>query len=275
MLTKIRNILEAPRQIKRLSKHLEALEDDVDGLRSRLDLDPELLERFFMDRASSEYQDAYNRENPLVTICIATYNRGHLLMERSVRSALNQSYQNLEVLVVGDCCADDTEELLRSITDPRLRFVNLPRRGDYPADPMLRWMVAGTSPVNYALEQAKGEFVTHLDDDDEFPSERIERLLHFIRDTRADIVWHPFWAENQDGKWRLKECSEFKKGQVTTSSVFYHHWFKRIPWDIDAYRYREPGDWNRFRKFKYLGAKAVRCSEPLLRHFMERSQVNR
>lgn len=275
MFTKIKMLLDSTHQVKRLSKRIESLEDDLNVLRSRLDLDSELLECFFLDRSSSEYQGAYSRQNPLVTICIATYNRGRLLLERSVKSALGQTYKNLEVLVVGDCCVDDTEALLGAITDPRLRFVNLPRRGSYPEDPMLRWMVAGTAPVNYALEKARGEFITHLDDDDEFPPQRIEKLLSFIQETRADIVWHPFWAEKQDGKWKLKECLDFKSGQVTTSSVFYHHWFARIPWDIDAYRYREPGDWNRFRKFKYLGAKAVRYPEPLLRHYKERNQVSR
>lgn len=275
MFDKIRKILGAPQKVKRLSKQVETLERDVDCLRSRLDLDPSLLQRFFLDRSSAAYQDVYSKDNPLVTICIATYNRSELLVDRSVKSALSQSYNNIEVLVVGDCCVDDTESKLNRIIDPRLRFVNLPSRGTYPEDPLLRWMVAGTAPVNYALENAKGDFITHLDDDDEYLPDRIEKLLQVIRETHADIVWHPFWAENQYGKWRVKECSEFKKGQVTTSSVLYHRWFKRIPWDINAYRYREPGDWNRFRKFEYLGAKSAFCPKPLLRHYMERTQISK
>lgn len=58
-------------------------------------------------------------------------------------------------------------------------------------------------------------------------------------------------------------------GQVTTSSIFYHSWFRQIPWDIQAYRHREPGDWNRLRKMAYLGVKAGRFPDPLLWHYKE------
>jgi glycosyltransferase involved in cell wall biosynthesis len=275
MFEKLKNILDVPHHVKRLSRQVESLEEQLDILRSRLDLDPGMMDRFLRDRMTTEYESVYSLEQPLVTICIATYNRSQLLVERSVRSALGQTYPNIEVLVVGDCCTDDTEARLQAIGDPRLSFVNLAQRGDYPSDPSLRWMVAGTSPLNHALTMARGAFITHLDDDDEFMPDRVERLLGFIRDQRADIVWHPFWRENNAGKWALKDCLEFKAGMVTTSSVFYHRWFASILWDLHAYRNREPGDWNRFRKFKYLGVRGVRYPDPLLRHYMERSQLGK
>ncbi|MFA5516692.1 MAG: glycosyltransferase family 2 protein [Desulfuromonadales bacterium] len=260
-------------KIKKLNRKIEALEQDLDDLKSKLDLTPDLADQFFRDRSSAPYIEAFTKEEPLISVCVATYNRGRLLAERSVRSILNQTYKNLELIVVGDGCTDDTPDLMAEIKDNRVRFINLEQRGSYPENPFFRWMVAGTTPVAHALGMARGDFVTHLDDDDEFMPDRLEKLLRFIREARADILWHPFWGEGADGKWRLKECLEFKKGQVTTSSVFYHHWFRKIPWEIDAYRYREPGDWNRFRKFKYIGANAVRFPEPLLRHYQEKKQV--
>ena len=70
--------------------------------------------------------------------------------------------------MVGDCCTDDTAERISHIRDDRLRFVNLSERGRYPEEPYLRWMVAGTVPFNHALSLTRGQFVTHLDDDDEY-----------------------------------------------------------------------------------------------------------
>ncbi len=67
-------------------------------------------------------------------------------------------------------------------------------------------------------------------------------------------------------------ADELVRGQATTSSIFYHHWLGRYPWDIDAHLLLEPGDWNRMRKFKYLGVTVERYPEPLLRHFRERHQ---
>ena len=246
---------------------------ELDILRSKLDVPDQLFDQFQEDRVSQKYQGVYCQPFPLVSVCIATYNGADLLSNRALKSVLNQTYTNVEILVVGDCCTDTTEEQIAKLDDKRISFINLPKRGDYPSDPQWRWMVAGTVPLNHALERARGEFICHLDDDDDFLPDRIEKLLRFIQKTRADLVWHPFFYESQQGCWELNEALEFLLTQVTTSSVFYHKWFKQILWNIGAYKYREPGDWNRFRKIKYLGAKVARYHEPLLRHYSERQQL--
>lgn len=243
-----------------------------DRLKSSLDVDAGLIRDLAQDRMSNEYQSIFSMDQPLVSVCVGTYNRAELLTNRCIPSILDQTYQNLEVLVVGDACSDDTADRIAAIGDPRLRFVNLPQRGQYPENPRLRWMVAGTQSVNHALRLARGAFITHLDDDDEYLPNRIEALVRFAQDRRLDLIWHPFLAERVDGTWYERECGEFQMGGITTSSSFYHRWFSRIEWNPRAYRWREPGDWNRFRKFKYLGVNAERYPEYLLKHYKERQQ---
>jgi hypothetical protein len=126
--------------------------------------------------------------------------------------------------------------------------------------------------MNHALSLATGDFITHLDDDDEHMPDRVEKLVRHIQQTRADIVFHPFWRETAPDTWSVNQAARFEYTRVTTSSIFYHRWFRAVPWDLEAYRYHEPGDWNRLRKFLYLGANAVRYPEPLLRHYRERNQ---
>ncbi len=261
------------RDFNNLESRLRLAGEELDALRSRMDLDPAFVEAFFRDRKSEPYQANYEKAEPLVSVCVATYNRGPLLTERCLPSILAQTYRNIEVVVVGDACTDDTAKRLASLSDPRIHFENLAVRGDYPEDPYRRWMVAGTLPINRALALAKGSFITHLDDDDAIPADRIAKLLAFIRETRADLVWHPFEYENAKGRWRVNPALEFRKAQVTTSSVFYHEWLKRIPWDMNAHQYLEPGDWNRFRKILWMGAKVARHPDLLLRHFKERNNV--
>ena len=248
---------------------------ELDRTRSRIDVPQELVQAFDRARSQPAYGHAFEEERPLVTVCVGTYNRGDLLITRCLRSLQNQTYTNIEIIVVGDCCTDQTADGIASLRDERIKFVNLPERGPYPTDPKLRWMVAGTMPVNHALTMAKGLFITHLDDDDEHSPHRIEVLLDFVRRHRADLVFHPFQWERSNGRWRTNNASAFRHTQVTTSSVFYHNWLRRIPWDIQAHRYREPGDWNRFRKIEYLGAKVIRYPESLLRHYKERSQASK
>lgn len=271
MLDRIRHAL-TPKSVRRIKERLAAAQDDIDLLRSKIDLSPQLVHDFLIDRDSAEYQAVYGKAEPLVSICVATYNRSALLLERSVASILGQSYTNLELIVVGDCCTDDTVERMQGVSDSRLRFYNLPERGRYPEDRLSRWMVAGTTPINFALAQARGDFITHLDDDDAYLPDRLERLVAFIQKTRSDLVWHPYYNETKSGKWEVRPANEFRMGQVTTSSIFYHRWFRRLPWDILAYKYREPGDWNRLRKIKFLDARVVRYPEPLLRHYREMNQ---
>jgi glycosyltransferase involved in cell wall biosynthesis len=188
---------------------------------------------------------------------------------------LGQDYQNLEILVVGDCCTDDTAERLTAISDPRLKFINLPERGRYPERPEWRWMVAGTTPVNHALELARGDFITHLDDDDRYAPDRIRHLVTSMQQQPADFIFHPFWHEYVPDKWRLNQAERLSSGYVTTSSIFYHRWLACIPWDINAYKTREPGDFNRIRKLKHLGIVTRRYPQPLLWHYRERSQPPR
>ncbi|MDA8414376.1 MAG: glycosyltransferase family 2 protein [Desulfobacteraceae bacterium] len=256
-------------------KLINGLRNEIDTLKAKLDVPKDLYDRFYAERNSASYSSVFTKDEPLVTVCIATYNRGRLLVERSIASVLGQTYKNIELIVIGDCCSDDTAQLVGAIDDSRLRFYNLPERGNYPQNPLHSWYVAGTSPVNYALKLAQGDFITHLDDDDEFVVDRIEKLVSFIQREQADLVWHPFWYERNNGKWALKKSQEFAGGQLTTSSIFYHRWFASIPWDVEAYRYQEPGDWNRLRKFKYLGANMTRFPEPLLKHYLERNQRGR
>ena len=136
---------------------------------------------------------------------------------------------------------------------------------------MRRWMVAGTSANNRAIDMARGDYITHLDDDDEYHLDRLEKLVAFATVHKCDLVWHPFWWQPQ-GEWTVNEAHEFALAQVTNASVFYRAWFTKIKSDMNAHWLMEPGDWNRFRRFKFLGPTMMRYPEPLLRHYHERSQ---
>jgi len=211
-------------------------------------------------------------EEPLVSVCVATYNRARLLTERCIPSVLKQSYARLELIIVGDGCTDETERAIARIAEPRLTFVNLPERGPYPADPTLRWMVAGSPAMNRAMSLARGQYITHLDDDDEYTEDRLEKLTSFAIRHACDFVWHPFWREGLHGQWELVDAPRFAHGWVTTSSVLYRSWFTNIRWDVEAYRRREPGDWNRFRRITYISPVLMRYPEPLLKHYREGTQ---
>jgi hypothetical protein len=246
---------------------LSILGKDQDTLKSSLEVPQEMVDDFLAWKSQHAIP-----AHPLVTVIVPTYNRSRLLTERCIPSILGQTYDNLELIVYGDGCTDDTEALVSQIKDPRLKFHNLPEHGRYPSDPIRRWMVAGTAPVNAALSLAQGDFITHLDDDDEYVPDRLEKLVKFAIDNKCDFVWHPFWWEQSDGNWIINQASEIARGEITTGAVLYRGWFKNVEWKLDAYRLMEAGDWNRYRRIKYIDPVAMRYPEPLLRHHRERNQ---
>ena len=247
-----------------------AMRNDVDLFKSSLEVPWQLFDEFREWRARTPIP-----KEPLVSVCVATYNRARLLTERSIPSVLSQTYPNFELIVIGDGCTDDTAELVAKVGDPRLRFVNLPEQGRYPAEPLRKWLVAGTPALNHAMSLAQGDYVTHLDDDDEYLPDRLEKLVTFAVASECDLIWHPFWIEEPNGEWRLIEAQAFTLGQVTTSSVFYRSWFTRIKWNVEAHRLMEPGDWNRFRRIKYTGPLIMRHPEPLLKHYRENNNSSK
>jgi hypothetical protein len=89
-----------------------------------------------------------------VTFVIATYKRVDAL-RCTCRSLLLQAHTDWTALVIGDCCGDETAEMLRALREPRIRYYNLPRRfGEQ------------SGPNTAGLHLAAGEFVSFLNHDD-------------------------------------------------------------------------------------------------------------
>lgn len=160
-----------------------------------------LFLRFARIRHKNDYSNS--QENPLVSVCVPTYNRGQLLIERAVTSILAQSYTNLELIVVGDHCTDNTVELISQIKDPRLRFYNLPsRKRNYPQTVENHWLVGGSVATNKAMEMARGQWLARLDDDDTWSTDHIEVLLRFAQKNKYEFVSGKY-VEERFGKQQV------------------------------------------------------------------------
>jgi hypothetical protein len=237
---------------------------DIERTRSRLAVSDDIAMDLARFRESRPYHAIYEKDDPLVSVTIPTFNRSRILLERAIRSVTDQDYENLEIIIVGDGCTDDTEARVRSLQDARIKYAEVAER-ILPAH-----LTFGLEAANLALKMVTGDLVTHLDDDDEYPPDRIGKLVRFIQDTKVEFVWHPFWwQEVGGGTWTMNEADELECNKVTTGSVMYLAWFARIPWDINYYRDGLPDDWVRFRNLRDLGVRAKRFPEPLLRHYKE------
>lgn len=196
------------------------------------------------------YQD--HDENPLVTMIIATYNRGKILVERTLPSIFSQTYQNFEVIIVGDRCIDNTPELLARVSDPRVRFYDLPKRGKYPDDPTCRWFVQGVVPRNNGLRLAKGKWLTWISDDDILLPNHFESLLRFAQKGNYEFVSAAYTLE-KNGSILIQDASDFNPRIGGMQTWMYRSYLKCYKWNIHSWRknWDRPCDYDlQYRMYK-------------------------
>lgn len=114
--------------------------------------------------------------SPRVTVIIATYNWSTVL-PYAIGSVMAQTMPDFELLVVGDGCTDDTEQVVTAIRDPRVRWINLPANTGHQA-----------GPNNRGLQEARGEFIAYLGHDDLWLPHHLQCTTDMLNDTGAAIA---------------------------------------------------------------------------------------
>ena len=119
---------------------------------------------------------------PLISVYMPTYNRSQM-MQRAVNSVLAQDYPNVELLIVDDCSQDDTWQVLNDLY------------GQHPRIRLFRQEVGrgACAARNMAIKAAAGEFVTGLDDDDEFLPNRLSSMMAAYDDQYSCVCTSYFW----------------------------------------------------------------------------------
>lgn len=105
-------------------------------------------------------------KNSIVSVCIATYNRAELV-SATIQSVQNQSYQDMEILIIDDCSDDGTEGIVS-------RFMRFDKRIKYIKHKKNKGLA---SARNTAINNSRGHFFTFIDDDDLWESSFIEEFV--------------------------------------------------------------------------------------------------
>jgi glycosyltransferase involved in cell wall biosynthesis len=132
---------------------------------------------------------------PLVSIIITTY-RGEVYLNVAIASILNQTYQNLELIIVNDASDDTTHDIAQEwmTKDKRIHYIKLSHNvGPYIAR-------------NIALLQTKGEFVTCHDDDDWSHPLKIERQVNPLLKNKSLVATISSWVRiDQNGTYYARQ----------------------------------------------------------------------
>lgn len=120
---------------------------------------------------------------PLVSVIIPTYNRSGMV-GNAIKSALNQTYPNKEIIVVNDGSEDDTETIVQSFEN--IQYIFQPHRGQAAAR-------------NNGRKHSKGTYIALLDSDDEWNPDFLEKCIPVLEEKGLDFVFANWQQELKEG----------------------------------------------------------------------------
>ena len=146
------------------------------------------------------------KTEPLVSVVIPTYGRPDLLQD-AVKSVLNQTYNNIELLVVDDCSPTPAKKSLASISTTHSRTIRIIRHDANKGANVAR---------NTGIKNASGNFIAFLDDDDRWDPTKIKRQVVAFQkaDDSVGVVYTGEQFINEDGNTTSVHISKVR-GDVT------------------------------------------------------------
>lgn len=124
-----------------------------------------------------------------------SYKRHSNMVIRALRSLLCQTYKNIEIVLVDDNAKaelngyrTELEQAVRDLNDQRIVYIQNAEN------------LGGAGARNEGIKVAKGEYVTFLDDDDEYLPEKVEKQLQFMLENDLDMSFTKLNIFNGEGK---------------------------------------------------------------------------
>jgi glycosyltransferase involved in cell wall biosynthesis len=146
-------------------------------------------------------RESYERE---VSILIPAYNCAATI-ERAIRSALQQTFQDFELVIVDDGSQDATVEMIATIVDPRIKVIRHKKN------------LGEAEARNTAVRSASGRFVAFLDSDDEWLPEKLSRQMEMVHRGQDEII------ANVSGFFLIDEFNIRRKEIPTQPASWYRH----------------------------------------------------
>jgi len=167
IIEKTINLLEDKREYERMSKVINPYGDGKASDR-------------IVACLLKETQGIINETSPKVSIVLPTYN-GAKYIWQSIDSCLNQTYKNIELIIVDDGSTDETSEIIKSYKDKRIKYLRHEKNKGLP------------HALNTGFANATGEYLTWTSHDNYYAKEAIEKMISFLRDRNYSFVYCDFY----------------------------------------------------------------------------------
>jgi glycosyltransferase involved in cell wall biosynthesis len=139
-------------------------------------------------------ENEINKNSSKVTIVLPTHNGAQYLRE-SMDSCLNQTYKNIELIIVNDGSTDETLKIIKSYKDKRIKYIKCKKNQGLP------------KALNLGFSKATGEYLTWTSDDNLYHETAIEKMLSFLKDKKCSFVYCDYYRFNNEN---LSSCNIFK-----------------------------------------------------------------
>lgn len=127
-------------------------------------------------------------QKELVSVITPVYNAAAFI-EKTVQSVLNQTYTNIEHILVDDCSTDNSEAIINEMIaeDSRIKYIKLQENS------------GAAVARNVGIENARGQFVAFIDSDDVWRTDKLEKQISYMQDNKYAFTYTNFEMVSEDG----------------------------------------------------------------------------
>ena len=144
-----------------------------------------------------------------MSIITPSYNTGRYIRE-TIQSVINQTYCCWEMIIVDDCSIDDTDKVVSSFQDPRIKYIKNTEN------------CGAAVSRNKAIREAKGVYIAFLDSDDLWTPDKLEKQIRFMKDNNYAFSWtySDYIDEHSNPLAKIDKCPR----QIGKVGMFAYNW---------------------------------------------------
>ena len=142
------------------------------------------------DLKNMVYVKRASQDKPLITIVTVVYN-GVKYLENTILSIVNQTYNNIEYIIIDGASTDGTVDIIKSYGDKISKFVSEPDEGLYDA-------------MNKGVGLADGEYIAFINADDYYVDGELGKVIEELYEKKPDVLYADL--DYIDNERRVKRC---------------------------------------------------------------------
>jgi len=139
------------------------------------------------------------KKSPIFSVIIPTFNRADCI-STAINSVFQQTHQSFEIIIVNDGSTDETEAIVSTFQDDRIRYIHQENGG-------------GSKARNTGLNNVTGKYIAFLDSDDTFLPHHLKSSIEFLQDKPNTVAYSQVIVDRGDGVTLIKPNRSIKPGE--------------------------------------------------------------